>query len=96
MGPHVGTTIGTILGICYRKVTHTPQKFYANTKPKNLHNNNDKDEQMVNKVMFSHCGAYTSTVYFIQRIIAEATIIDLLYYTTAQLNQMCIHIVINK
>ena len=38
----------------------------------------------------------TLTVYFIEQIIAEATIIDLLYYTTAQLNQMCIHIIINK
>ena len=38
------------------KVTHPP-KVYANTKPKSLHNNNDKDEQSVNKVMFLHCGA---------------------------------------
>ena len=36
--------------------THTP-KVYANTKPKSLHNNNDKDEKMVNKVTFLHCGA---------------------------------------
>ena len=37
--------------------TH-PLKVYANTKPKCLHNNNDKGEiQMVDKVMFLHCGA---------------------------------------
>ena len=36
--------------------THTP-KVYANTKPNTLHNNNGKDEQTVNKVMFLHCGA---------------------------------------
>ena len=37
--------------------THTP-KVYANTKPKSVHNNNDKDEiQMVDKVTFLHCGA---------------------------------------
>ena len=38
----------------------------------------------------------TLTVYFIQQIIAEAAIIDLLYYTAAQSNQMCIHVIINK
>ena len=38
----------------------------------------------------------TLTVYFIQQIIAEATIIDLLYHTAAQSNQMCIHVIINK
>ena len=26
-GPHVGTSIGNILGICLPKVTHTAQKF---------------------------------------------------------------------
>ena len=36
--------------------THTP-KVYANTKAKSLHNNDDKDEHMVNKVTFLHCGA---------------------------------------
>ena len=36
--------------------THSP-KIYANTKPKSLHNHDDKDEQMVNKVMSLHCGA---------------------------------------
>ena len=37
--------------------THTP-KVYANTKPKSLHNNDDKYEiQMVDKVTFLHCGA---------------------------------------
>ena len=39
------------------KVNTHPPKVYANTKPKSLHNNNDKDEQSVNKVMFLHCGA---------------------------------------
>ena len=37
--------------------THAP-KVYANTKPKSVHYNNDKEEwQMGDKVMFLHCGA---------------------------------------
>ena len=56
MGLHVGTLNGNILVYVTKGNTHTP-KVYANTKPKSLHNNNDKDEQMVNKVTFLHCGA---------------------------------------
>ena len=95
MGLHVGTLNGNILVYVTKGKPHTP-KVYANTKPKSLHNNNEKDEQTVNKVTFLHCGGLTSTVYFIQQIIAEATIIDLLYYTAAQSNQTCIHVIINK
>ena len=56
MGLHVGTLNGNILVYVTKGNTHIP-KVYANTKPKSLHNNNDKDEQMVNKVTFLHCGA---------------------------------------
>ena len=56
VGLHVGTLSGNILVYVTKGNTHPP-KVYANTKPKSLHNNNGKDEQIVNKVMFLYCGA---------------------------------------
>ena len=49
-------TMVRILVYVTKGKTHL-SKVYANTMPNSLHNNNDKDEQMVNKVMFLHCGA---------------------------------------
>ena len=94
MGPHVGTNNGNILGML-PKVTHTPQKFMQTQSQRvciiimvKMINGKQSD------IFALWC--LTVTVYFMQQIIAEATIIDLLYYTTAQSNQMCTHVIINK
>ena len=57
MWVHMWAQVLVIFLVYATKGNTHPPKVYANTKPKSLHNNNDKDEQMVNKVMFLHCGA---------------------------------------
>ena len=69
------------------KVTHTPQKFMQTQSQKVC-------ITMMTRMNKRWC--LTSTVYFIQQIIAEVTINDLSYYTAAQLNQTCIHVIFNK
>ena len=57
MWVHMWVQVLVIFLVYVTKGNTHPPKVYANTKPKSLHNNNDKDEQMVNKVTFLHCGA---------------------------------------
>ena len=57
MWVHMWTQVLVIFLVYVTKGNIHPPKVYANTKPKSLHNNNDKDEQSVNKVTFLHCGA---------------------------------------